>query len=129
MLGGYYSAPGSQQDSSWFAQVLYQQAVSTKDEFTSGKQFQLNLGYRYPLTHELQALLQLNPSIKDRDSGANAEPDLSGSRAVFLSPGLSYAFADDFQLYGFLQLPIYRNYNGIQLSVNWAFVAGATLRF
>jgi hypothetical protein len=129
VLGGYYSAPGSQQDSSWFAQVLYQQAVSTRDEFTPGKQFQLNLGYRYPLTPELQALLQLNTSIKARDSGANAEPDLSGSRAVFLSPGLSYAFTHDFQLYSFVQLPVYRNYNGIQLNVDWAFVAGATLRF
>ena len=89
MLGGYTSAPGSQQDSSWFAQVLYQQAVSIKDDFRPGKQFQFNLGYRYPLTHELQALLQLNTSIKDRDSGINAEPDLSGSRAVFLSPGTS----------------------------------------
>ncbi len=129
VLGGYYSAPGLHQDSSWFAQALYQQAVSIKDEFTPGKHFQLNLGYRYPLTHELQALLQLNTSIKDRDSGANAEPDLSGSRAVFLSPGLSYALTHDFQLYGFVQLPVYRNYNGIQLSVDWAFVAGATLRF
>lgn len=129
VLGGYHSAPGVHQDSSWFAQVLYQQAVSTKDAFKPGRQFQLNLGYRYPLTHELQALLQLNTSIKDRDSGANAEPDLSGSRSVFLSPGLSYAFADDFQLYGFVQLPVYRNYNGIQLAVDWAFVAGATLRF
>lgn len=129
VLGGYYSAPGLHQDSSWFAQVLYQKAVSIKDEFTPGKQFQLNLGYRYPLTHELQALLQLNTSIKDRDSGANAEPDLSGSRAAFLSPGLSYAFTDDFQLYGFVQLPVYRNYNGVQLAVDWAFVAGATLRF
>jgi len=28
-----------------------------------------------------------------------------------------------------VQLPIYRFYNGTQLSVDWAFVAGATMRF
>jgi hypothetical protein len=74
-------------------------------------------------------LLQLNAMIKGKDSGANSEPDLSGSRTVFLSPGLAYSVTHDFQLYSFVQLPIYRFYNGTQLSVNWAFVAGATVRF
>src|SRR5256712_8604381 len=36
VLGGYYSAPGVHQDSSWFAQVLVQQPVSTKDDFKPG---------------------------------------------------------------------------------------------
>jgi hypothetical protein len=129
VLGGYYSAPGIHQDSSWSVQALYQQPVSTKEEYKPGKQFQLNFGYRYPLGHELQALLQLNAMIKGKDSGANSEPDLSGSRTAFLSPGLAYSITHDFQLYSFVQLPIYRFYNGTQLSVDWAFVAGATVRF
>jgi hypothetical protein len=129
MLGGYYSAPGIYQDSSWSIQVLYQQPVSIKDEYRPGKQFQLNFGYRHPLGQEWQALLQINSLIKGKDSGANSEPDLSGSRTVFLSPGLAYSITHDLQLYSFLQLPIYRFYNGIQLSVDWAFVAGATMRF
>ncbi len=111
VLGGYYSAPGIHQDSSWFVQALYQQAVSTKEEYKPGNQFQLNVGYRYP------------------DSGANAEPDLSGSKSVFLSPGLIYSITHELQVYSFVQLPIYRFYNGTQLSVDWAFVAGATMRF
>ncbi len=129
MLGGYYSAPGIHLDSSWFVQALYQQAVSTREEYKPGNQFQLNVGYRHPLGHDWQALLQVNSLIKGKDSGANAEPDLSGSKSVFLSPGLIYSLTHDLQLYGFVQLPIYRFYNGIQLSVDWAFVAGATMRF
>ena len=129
VLGGYYSAPGIHVDSSWFVQALYQQPVSTKEEYKPGKQFQLNAGYRYPLSHDLQALLQVNSLIKGRDSGANAEPDLSGSKSVFLSPGLIYSLTHELQLYSFVQLPIYRFYNGTQLSVDWAFVAGATMRF
>jgi len=129
VLGGYYSAPGVHQDSSWWAQVLVQWAVSTKDEFKPGNQYQLNLGYRYAFTDALQGLLQLNSLVKERDTGANAEPDLSGSKTMFLSPGLSYSITRDTQIYSFVQLPIYRYYNGIQLSVDWAFVAGATLRF
>jgi hypothetical protein len=129
VIGGYYSAPGIGEDASWFAQVLYQQAVSTKDEYKPGNQFQVNLGYRYPFAHDWQALLQLNGMIKGKDSGANAEPDLSGSRTLFLSPGLAYSLTHDFQLYTFVQQPLYRFYNGVQLAVDWAVVAGATLRF
>ena len=129
VLGGYYSAPGIHQDSSWSVQALYQQPVSTKEAYKPGNQFQLSVGYRYPLAHDFQALLQVNAMIKGKDSGANSEPDLSGSRTVFLSPGLAYSITHDFQLYSFVQLPIYRFYNGTQLSVDWAFVAGATMRF
>ena len=76
-----------------------------------------------------QPLLQVNSLIKGRDSGANSEPDLSGSRTVFLSPGLAYSITHEFQLYSFVQLPLYRFYNGTQLSVDRAFVAGVTARF
>ena len=129
VVGGYYSAPGIGEDSSWFAQVLYQQAVSTRDEYKPGNQFQLNVGYRHPFAGDWQALLQINGMIKGKDSGANSEPDLSGSRTVFISPGLAYAITHDVQLYSFVQLPVYRFYNGIQLAVDWAVVAGATMRF
>jgi outer membrane putative beta-barrel porin/alpha-amylase len=129
VIGGYYSAPGMSEDASWFAQVLYQQPVSTKDEYKPGSQLQLNIGYRLPFAWDWQALLQLNGMLKGKDSGANAEPDLSGSRTLFLSPGLAYSVTHDFQLYSFVQLPLYRYYNGAQLAVDWAVVAGATVRF
>ena len=129
VIGGYYSAPAVGQDASWFAQVLYQQAVSTKDEYKPGNQFQVNVGYRLPFAGDWQALLQLNGMVKGKDSGANAEPDVSGSRTLFLSPGLAYSITHDFQLYSFVQLPLYRFYNGVQLAVDWAVVAGATVRF
>src|SRR6266568_4282075 len=103
VLGGYYSAPGIHQDSSWFVQALYQQAVNTKEQYKPGNQFQLNVGYRHPLGHDWQALLQVNSLIKGKDSGANAEPDLSGSKSVFLSPGLIYSLTHDLQLYSFVQ--------------------------
>ena len=129
VLGGYYSSPGWQTDSSWFAQGLVQQPVATKDGFKPGTQYLLNLGYRYPINDSLQALAQVNALIKLRDSGINAESDLSGSKTVFLSPGLNYALTHDLQLYGFLQLPVYRYVNGTQLSADWSLIVGMTMRF
>jgi hypothetical protein len=129
VVGGYYSAPGFEPDASWFAQLLYQAPVSTKDEYKPGSQFQVNVGYRHPFAGDWQALLQLNGMIRGRDSGANAEPDVSGSRTLFVSPGLAYSITHDVQLYSFVQLPLYRFYNGVQLAVDWSVVAGVTMRF
>jgi len=89
ILGGFYAAPGITADSSWWIQGLVQQAMQTKDGFRPGTQHQLNFGYRHPLTESVQGLLQVNTLIKARDSGTNAEPELSGSKTIFLSPGLS----------------------------------------
>lgn len=129
VLGGYYSGPGAYLDSSWFAQALTQQAAATKDGFNPGAQYLLNLGYRHPLAESWHALAQLNAAIKERDTGVNAEPGLSGSTTVFLSPGLSYALSHNVQIYGYAQLPLYRHVNGVQLSANWALIAGVSVRF
>ena len=129
VVGGYYAGPGLGLDSSWWVQALVQQAVQIKDEFKPGSQVQLNFGYRHPVTESLQALLQVNTLIKRRDSGLNAEPDLSGSKSIFLSPGFSYLFTRDVQVYGFLQLPVYRYVNGTQLSADRALVFGVSTRF
>ena len=48
---------------------------------------------------------------------------------VFVSPGLSWNFSRDAQLYGFVQLPIYQAVNGVQLTARWSALAGVSLRF
>jgi hypothetical protein len=45
------------------------------------------------------------------------------------SRGASYALGKNLQLYGFVQLPLYQYVNGVQLTADWAFVAGASVRF
>lgn len=129
VYGAFYSAAALTSESSWWVQALIQQAVMTQDDFRPGNQYQLNLGYRQPLGSSLRGLVQLNTLVKSRDSGAEAEPDLSGSTSVFLSPGLSYSVARDLEFYGFVQLPVYRYVNGVQLSANRAWVFGLTTRF
>ncbi len=81
------------------------------------------------MPYSFRGLLQLNTLVKGRDLGGEAEPELSGSKTVFLSPGLSYSITRDAELCGFLQLPIYRYVNGIQLSASHALVFGITTRF
>ena len=129
VYGVFYSGAAPTSEASWWVQALAQQALLIKDDFRPGNQYQLNLGYRQPLARDLRGLLQLNTLVKSRDSGAEAEPDLSGSTTVFLSPGLSWSATRDFEVYGFVQLPIYRYVNGVQLSASRAYVIGASVRF
>lgn len=129
IVGAYYHQRLPAQDLSWFAQVQYQHALNQHDEFRPGAQLGADLGVRKALGDKLGALLQLNMVVKRRDSGNQAEPGETGSRQAFLSPGLNYAVADNAQVYGFYQQPIYRNVNGVQLVARHAFIVGLSGRF
>ena len=48
---------------------------------------------------------------------------------LFLSPGVSYVLLDSVQLYGFLQPRCTSMSNGVQLTADWAIVAGVSTRF
>jgi len=128
ILGGYYSrALGF--GKSWFVDALVQTPFSSHDNFKPGTRVSFDLGYRHEVTEKLGVMLQLNLLHKSRDSGSDAEPEDSGGRFVFVSPGVSYVVAKNAQIYGFLQLPLYQYVNGVQLTADWAAVVGVSTRF
>ena len=129
IVGAYYTHRGLSAGSAWFAQATHQQAALTRDDFRPGDVTSLTAGYRQPLVGALAGTIQANALFKRRDAGAQAEPELSGGRYVFVSPGLSYAASPAVQLYGYAQLPLYRYVNGVQLTADRAFVAGLTIQF
>lgn len=129
VLGGHYAFRPQFQGLGWFAQVLYQYPIATRDDFRPGNQLSLTGGINYPVGDRVTLLFQLNGLVKGQDRGANAEPDLSGGRYLYASPGASFALTPDVQLYGFVQLPLLRDVNGVQLVAKQALVAGLSLRF
>jgi hypothetical protein len=129
IVGAYYHRKMPQSDASWFAQAQYQHALHSHDDFRPGDQFGIDLGYRHSLTDKWGALVQVNFLVKHRDSGAQAEPEDSGGRFAFVSPGLSYALSDSMRVYGFVQLPLYQHVNGVQLTASKALVVGISTRF
>jgi Putative MetA-pathway of phenol degradation len=129
VLGGYYRYSMPAENDSWFTQLLFQSALNQRDNFKPGQRWNLDAGYRYQATDNLGLMLQMNYNIRSRDSGSNAEPDVSGSRVLSLSPGLSYTFARDWQAYGFVQKPLYQHVNGIQLTSDWSAVLGVSTKF
>jgi hypothetical protein len=108
----------------YFASATVQTPLNNREDFRPGTQFAANAGLSYPVATNVALLLQVNALVKWRDSGLQAEPEDSGSRQVFVSPGINITVVRNLFLYGFVQLPIYQSVNGTQLTADWAAVAG-----
>jgi hypothetical protein len=111
------------------AQLSYSAALKGKEQFKPGARFEASVGWSHAYSHELGAVLQLNLRKRGRDSGAQAEPALSGSTTLDLSPGLTVGVGKASTLYGYVQLPLYQKVNGIQLVPRSSLAMGWTADF
>ena len=127
ILGAYLQRPLG--GLGWFVQAQRQSALAAHDDFRPGDRTTLDTGVRYDATHKLALLLQVNALWKERDEGLQAEPEDSGGRFYFVSPGMAWAFTHDVQMYGFYQHAVYQYVNGVQLTADGAAVVGGSVRF
>jgi Putative MetA-pathway of phenol degradation len=129
ILGAYWHAAAPLEGWSWFARAQAVLPMNTRDEFKPGRQLLVDGGARYAVSRNVGLMLQANFQAKGRDSGAQAEPEDSGQRQLFVSPGVSWNFAKNAQVYAFVQLPVYQAVNGVQLTADWSALGGVSLRF
>ncbi len=120
----------------WFAQTTLQKAIHSDASFRPGRQFNIDGGTRYAISHNLSGLLQVNAQWIAQDSGDAAAPSAfstvpgsaTGGKTFSLTPGLSYAFTPKLQLYGLVQLPLYQYVNGEQLTAKTSLTLGVSHR-
>jgi hypothetical protein len=129
VAGANYSVALPMRSLSWFMQALAQLPLGEKDDYRPGHRVNLDLGARYDVGDHMGLLLQLNALFRARDQGAEAEPEDTGGRFMFVSPGVSYAFTRNLQVYAFVQLPLYQDVNGVQLVARHAIAVGLNMRF
>jgi hypothetical protein len=129
LLGASYMQHLPMRDLSWFVQGLAQVPLNSRDDYKPGKRFTVDLGVRHELGERFAVLMQLNALQRGRDTGGQAEPDNTGGLFLFASPGLSYAFSRQLQLYGFVQVPIHEQIRGVQLVPRYAVAVGLNTRF
>ena len=113
----------------WFAQALLQHPLNSHHDFRPGAQLAVDVGYAHRFTERLSGIVQVNTVVKRRDRGPEAEPEDSGGRFVFLSPGLSYKVGERFRVYSYYQHPLHQDVNGVQLTARRAFVVGLSTQF
>jgi hypothetical protein len=129
LIGAYWHGLAPQSGWSWFARAQAVLPLDSRDGFRPGRQVQLDTGLRYALGDTVGLMLQANFQVKGRDTGANAEPEDSGQRAAYLSPGVSWTVGKDAQVYAYVQVPVYQSVHGVQLTADWSALAGVSWRF
>lgn len=112
-----------------FASMQLQAPLRERGHYRPGAQYSVDVGADYAFTPTWKGLLQVNGQIKERDRGADAEPDTTGGSVVWLSPGIAYAVGRRQEIYGLVQLPLYQRVNGIQLTADYALIVGFNTRF
>lgn len=124
IAGGFYHQKLTELDASWFAQAQYQHALNSRENYKPGAQLGLDVGVRKAVGGMFGLMAQLNYVHKRSDSGSEAEPESSGGRFLYASPGVSVALPGNTQLYAYYQVPLHRHVTGVQLTANRAFVVG-----
>lgn len=112
-----------------FANLQLQSALNERDGYRPGWRAGLQGGGQYPLTGRLDLLLQANLQYSSHDSGVEAEPDQTGHTLLAIVPGLTYSWPNGLMIYSNLELPVYQNVTGIQLTYDYAVSLGMSLAF
>ncbi len=115
----------------YFASVTYRRNGRGTDAYRRGDEVQISVGSEYPLSPRIRLLAQINGRRTSKDDvGATAEnPNLTGGRYVFVSPGLRVMLLHGASAYTYVQLPAYQNVNGLQLTSRVNYVVGIQQRF
>lgn len=129
VLLGAFHTDALGRDWDWFARVQYQQAIATKDDYKPGHSINLSGGLRYLGFDAVVPELQINFTHSGRDRGINADEPNSGGSFVYLSPGATLGISQRVKLYGYVQLPVYRHVEGLQLVPRWTASAGMQYAF
>ena len=113
----------------YFAQATAQLPATASDDYRPGNSLNVNLGFRYMALDKIVPQIQVNSRVSAKDSGANASPDDSGGKTIYLSPGVTFIASERVTVFGFVQLPIYQNLNGYQLAPKYTASIGASFTF
>ena len=128
ILGAFYT-DSLGEDWGYFGQAIYQKALYYNNDFRPGDGLNVNLGMHYAGIRRVTPELQLNFRYVRRDEGANADTVSTGGQLLYISPGLSIAVIRQMSVYGFVQLPIYQEVNGVQLAPRYTVSAGVRYSF
>ncbi|HVO74591.1 MAG TPA: transporter [Ignavibacteriaceae bacterium] len=98
--------------------LLASYKINTKgtDDYMYGNELLLHLSTSYRFIEQASLLLQVNARFLGKaDPGLTGEPaENTGGKWVFISPGIKFFPMEGLSLYGYYQIPVYQNVNGIQ---------------
>ena len=133
ILGGY--ATGAWSNVGWFGQALWQRALASQAGYTPGDALTGTAGLRFSgLSNYVTPLIQLNYVHRNTDSGFNASTEADGTpqtggTLIYVAPGVSAMLGNGLRAYAYVQVPVYQNVNGVQLTAKEIYSVGIRKSF
>ena len=109
--------------------AMFQKALNSSNDYKPGDGVNLNLGLRYAGIAGIAPQLQLNYRYVRHDEGANADQISTGGTLLYMSPGVAASINTQISVYGFVQLPLYQDLNGVQLAPRYTASLGVRYTF
>ncbi len=133
IAGAYYYQPVSQTFDLIFTgqwQHAFREHLDAPgNDYRPGDVTTATAGLRYVADMRLTPQVQLNVTRHEADRGALADTQGTAGTTVFASPGIAVQAMARVHLYGFVQLPVYRNLSGHQLFPRYIVTAGISYGF
>ena len=104
-------------------------ALSAGNSYRPGNALNINVGTNYQGWDKWVPTFQFNYLYKTADSGTAADTWATGGTLLYATPGILYKLTDQTQVYANVQLPVYQNVNGIQLTPSFIASMGVRVHF
>lgn len=132
IVGAYYFGDIAT-DWGYFTQATFQAALNHSTmaggSYKPGNNVSASVGVRYTGFASFIPTVQINARYANTDSGEAADTFATGGKLVYLTLGGILPVSETFAPYANIQLPIYQNVNGIQLTPRYTVSVGAKYSF
>jgi hypothetical protein len=132
IVGAYYFGDLAT-DWGYFTQVTFQAALNHSTmaggSYKPGDNLNVSIGARYRGFASFVPTVQINARYAKTDSGEAADTFATGGKLVYLTLGGILPVSPNFAPYANVQVPIYQNVNGIQLTPKYTVSVGARYTF
>jgi hypothetical protein len=126
---GVYSFDNFLESWAWFAQMQIQEPLAQRDGYRPGETITANLGVRYAATEWAIPQFQLIGVRRGRDRGVEADSVNNGGELIYLSPGMTVVPAENWSVTGFVQVPVFKMVNGLQLTPQYLLTGSVSYHF
>ena len=124
ILIGLYHFGALGENTSYFANILAQLSLNSRDRFRPGPGVTASVGVRTQTASGIEPQLQINLRTERRESGVYADVDNSGATLVNLSPGVTMPLSKQTLAYAFAPLPVCQRVNGLQIEPRYTISSG-----
>ncbi len=120
ILGAYHVGKFAEHEQwQWFMEGTWEAAFATTSGYRPGDEIDGAIGLYYNAgrvgcAQKISPVLQALCSLREPDTGVNADPLNTGYARLILSPGVEVDF-DHVKFYGDAEFPVLQSYNGNQL--------------